>query len=78
MHGAANAKLRDEANRREPCPDSTGREVIAGDALKGELFRSVIKPKPEDHLHWYDRVLRAIGGLILLAVFIYFVVAIER
>ena len=43
-----------------------------------EMFRSVVKPKPENHLRWYDRGLRAIGGLIFLAIYIYFVVAMER
>ena len=43
-----------------------------------DLFRSAIRPKPEDHLLWYDRVLRAIGGLILLAVFIGFMVALVK
>ena len=33
-------------------------------------WRSVIKPKPENHLHWYDRVLRAIGALMFVAIFV--------
>lgn len=37
-----------------------------------DMFRSVVKPKPEEHLHWYDRVLRAISGLILLVIVLYF------
>lgn len=39
------------------------------------LLRSAIKPKSEDHLHWYDRVLRIIGALMLFAVFVYVVLA---
>lgn len=30
------------------------------------LLRSAFLPKPEDHLHLYDRVLRLIGAMILL------------
>lgn len=43
-----------------------------------DLLRSAIKPKPQDHLRWYDRVLRFIGALLLFAVFVYGVIAIER
>ena len=32
-----------------------------------DMLRSAIKPKPEDHLNWYDRVLRIVGALIFLA-----------
>jgi hypothetical protein len=43
-----------------------------------ELLRSVVKPKLQDRLHWYDRALRAIGVLILMAFFVYLVIAVER
>ena len=43
-----------------------------------DLLRSAIKPKPQDHLRWFDRVLRVIGALMLFAIFVYGVVAIER
>ncbi len=29
------------------------------------LARSVIKPDPNEHLRWYDRLIRALGVLIL-------------
>jgi hypothetical protein len=41
-----------------------------------DLLRSAIKPKPEDHLRWYDRVLRVVGALMLFAVFVYGIAAI--
>ena len=34
------------------------------------IVRSATKPKPENHLHWYDRVLRAIGALMFVAIFV--------
>lgn len=43
-----------------------------------KLFRSAVRPKPEDHLRWYDRVLRVIGAVIFLAVFIGFVILMNR
>ncbi len=29
------------------------------------LARSVVKPNPREHLRWYDRIIRAIGVVIL-------------
>ena len=43
-----------------------------------DLVRSAIKPKPQDNLRWYDRVLRILGALIFFAIFVYGVIAIER
>lgn len=31
------------------------------------LAKSVVKPDPDEHLRWYDRTLRAVGVLLLLA-----------
>ena len=43
-----------------------------------DMLRSAIRPKPEDHLNWYDRVLRIVGALIFLAIFVYAIIAIQR
>ncbi len=38
--------------------------LVFGIASVG-LFRSAFLPKPEEHLHLFDRVLRLIGAMIL-------------
>ena len=35
------------------------------------LARSVVKPDPHEHLHWYDRVIRAMGVLIFASVLLF-------
>jgi hypothetical protein len=53
--------------------------LVAGTPLAGwDLLRSAIKPTAQDRLRWYDRVLRVIGALMLLSIFVYGAIAIAR
>jgi hypothetical protein len=48
-------------------PDTTNRRVDGLVRSLLMLVRTTVRPEKSLHLRWYDRVIRGIGALILLA-----------
>jgi len=53
-----------------PNPDPEARRVGGLLSLLLGLFRTDVRPNRPRLLHWYDRVIAVVGGLILIAILV--------
>ena len=53
-----------------PNPDPTARRVGALLSLMLDVFKADVRPNNSWHRRWYDRVIRVLGALILIAILV--------